>query len=306
MPVVLEGSLHHFGSAELLEFLTRRGGAGTLELESRGGRINIVFRDRTIVAVSGRGGDPKTDTIEALGWRGGTFRLVDSAAISDGFVRVTLDVVALLEEAQRAQEQLPYRPDAVIRLVDDPANQKEVSLGGLTLKLLSRLGEPRTFEDLASALGAGGRELAQKLEELERLGLVAVENNSVDGHPVDGNETPAGATDGTLMGALTAHSGEVHPLLDDVITLGRIGANAVAIADPSVSSSHARIARTSEGFVVEDLQSRNGTFVNAEKVTGPRTLADGDLLRLGRVVFTFNIARPPTAADETLTGRRSE
>ena len=70
--------------------------------------------------------------------------------------------------------------------------------------------------------------------------------------------------------------------------------------DGSVSSKHARIVRTDDGFVIEDLQSRNGTFVNGERVTeGPRKLNDGDLVRLGKVIMTFNVARETKAGETT-------
>ena len=48
--------------------------------------------------------------------------------------------------------------------------------------------------------------------------------------------------------------------------------------------------RTESGFVIEDVGSRNGTFVNSERVTGKRALLDGDVLRLGKVLLTFNVA----------------
>ena len=52
--------------------------------------------------------------------------------------------------------------------------------------------------------------------------------------------------------------------------------------------------------VLEDLQSRNGTFVNGEKVTDKRLLADGDLIRIGKVIMTFNIAREAKSGEVTL------
>jgi pSer/pThr/pTyr-binding forkhead associated (FHA) protein len=51
--------------------------------------------------------------------------------------------------------------------------------------------------------------------------------------------------------------------------------------------------------VLEDLQSRNGTFVNGEVVKEKRLLADGDLIRLGKVILTFNLAREGKAGEKT-------
>ena len=51
--------------------------------------------------------------------------------------------------------------------------------------------------------------------------------------------------------------------------------------------------------MIEDLQSRNGTFVNGEKVDKPRLLADGDVVRLGKVIMSFNIAQETVAEPKT-------
>jgi two-component system cell cycle sensor histidine kinase/response regulator CckA len=63
-------------------------------------------------------------------------------------------------------------------------------------------------------------------------------------------------------------------------TLGRSPDSTIMIDDAEVSRHHARIARTVSGFELEDLGSRNGTFVNGARVAR-HTLAPGDKLRLG-------------------------
>ena len=73
----------------------------------------------------------------------------------------------------------------------------------------------------------------------------------------------------------------------------------IVISDGSVSSRHARIVRTPEGFVIEDLQSRNGTFVNGERIVERRALADNDVVRFGRVILTFNVASEMRVGDTT-------
>jgi pSer/pThr/pTyr-binding forkhead associated (FHA) protein len=105
----------------------------------------------------------------------------------------------------------------------------------------------------------------------------------------------------TLVGSLTPDGtpDNVYPLLDSAYTLGRAPGNTISIPDGSVSSNHARILRTPEGFVLEDLQSRNGTFVNGEPVAEKRLLADGDLIRLGKIIMTFNVAREGKAGEQT-------
>jgi hypothetical protein len=105
----------------------------------------------------------------------------------------------------------------------------------------------------------------------------------------------------TLMGSLTPDDAPdtVHPLMEDVATIGRVASNTIPIQDGSISSNHARITRTDEGFFIEDLKSRNGTFVNGEKVTEKRKLADGDLVRIGKVLMTFNLASHSAPSEST-------
>jgi hypothetical protein len=105
----------------------------------------------------------------------------------------------------------------------------------------------------------------------------------------------------TFAGSLTntGESGDVHPLLDDELVIGRDPTSGVVISDGSVSSRHARILRTPEGFVIEDLQSRNGTFVNGERIVERRALADNDVVRFGRVILTFNVASEMRVGDTT-------
>ncbi|MEK6768442.1 MAG: trypsin-like peptidase domain-containing protein [Gemmatimonadota bacterium] len=51
--------------------------------------------------------------------------------------------------------------------------------------------------------------------------------------------------------------------------------------DLDASTRHAAIVKTGDSYLLRDLGSRNGTFVNGEKIEGDRTLADGDKLRFG-------------------------
>lgn len=113
--------------------------------------------------------------------------------------------------------------------------------------------------------------------------------------------TSTGIKRGTLVGSLITQGADesVHPLLDDEYVIGRDRASAIVLSDGSVSSRHARIVRMPEGFVLEDLQSRNGTFVNGERISGPRPLADKDVIRFGRVVLTFNLAAETRVGEKT-------
>ena len=71
--------------------------------------------------------------------------------------------------------------------------------------------------------------------------------------------------------------------------LGRVDEAAAWMDSPSVSRRHARIVITGNDALIEDLGSRNGTFVQGERIAAPRPLQDGDEIRLGSVVLTFRI-----------------
>jgi len=81
--------------------------------------------------------------------------------------------------------------------------------------------------------------------------------------------------------------------------LGRAPDASIWVDAPGVSRHHARLVLTGQEATVEDLGSKNGTFVGNEAVTAPRRLNDGDTIRLGPVVITFRVP-PPAGLTETV------
>jgi pSer/pThr/pTyr-binding forkhead associated (FHA) protein len=70
------------------------------------------------------------------------------------------------------------------------------------------------------------------------------------------------------------NAGQRYPLVRDSAVLGRDPACDVIVDASAVSRRHARVFRQNDKFFVEDLNSRNGTFVNGQQVLTPRELAD--------------------------------
>lgn len=62
----------------------------------------------------------------------------------------------------------------------------------------------------------------------------------------------------------------------------------IRIQDPSLSAVHGKIKKVDERFVLYDLMSDGGTYLNEKKLLRPRGLSDGDRIRLGRVEFHFH------------------
>jgi len=77
-----------------------------------------------------------------------------------------------------------------------------------------------------------------------------------------------------------------YPFLKGSITMGRQDDNTIVIDNLAVSAYHARIDKAGEDFILTDLQSTNGTFVNDQKVTSHK-LAHGDNIVIGKHVILF-------------------
>lgn len=73
--------------------------------------------------------------------------------------------------------------------------------------------------------------------------------------------------------------------LDDELTIGRAEGNKLVLNDSYVSQFHARIAPRGEAFVVEDMGSTNGTYLNKRRLTAPAELARGDRVKVGKTVL---------------------
>jgi pSer/pThr/pTyr-binding forkhead associated (FHA) protein len=81
--------------------------------------------------------------------------------------------------------------------------------------------------------------------------------------------------------------------------LGRDPEAAVWVNTSGVSRHHARVRVSGPGALIEDLGSKNGTFVRGERINGLTPLSDGDEIRLGLLVLlTIRIESP---ADTTET-----
>jgi pSer/pThr/pTyr-binding forkhead associated (FHA) protein len=75
---------------------------------------------------------------------------------------------------------------------------------------------------------------------------------------------------------------ELNP--NEELTIGRDPSNKLAFhqgEDDLVGRKHAKIIRQADGFVIVDLNSRNGTFVNNERISGPTRLKSGDVIEFG-------------------------
>ncbi|HLG14824.1 MAG TPA: DUF3616 domain-containing protein [Blastocatellia bacterium] len=91
-----------------------------------------------------------------------------------------------------------------------------------------------------------------------------------------------------LIGVLPSGEKLEHPITVKEIEIGKAPHNHIVLTDPTVSNTHAVVLMRDGGFSIVDLGSRNGTFVDGERLgTRGRTLRHGDAIQLGQTVLTF-------------------
>lgn len=80
--------------------------------------------------------------------------------------------------------------------------------------------------------------------------------------------------------------GKTYPIADGVTILGRGGDADIAIEDTGMSRHHAKITKQGSTYILQDLGSTNGTFVDGDRITSVE-LVDGAAITLGRTQATF-------------------
>ena len=93
-----------------------------------------------------------------------------------------------------------------------------------------------------------------------------------------------------------------HPLVQGANVIGRTGDADICIDRTEVSRCHARIVVQGTTVTIEDLGSKNGTYVSGERLERPLLLTSGDEIWIGRSVarFRFLIEGEPTMTEKTV------
>jgi pSer/pThr/pTyr-binding forkhead associated (FHA) protein len=135
------------------------------------------------------------------------------------------------------------------RIVRSASRDFRVGTAGAQESMILRPGD-------AAALGAGGGQRAK---------LVVLKSPALD-------------------------EGEEVPIDSLPVAIGRGGQNEVPLdGDEFASAQHARFEAKRDGVWVEDMGSTNGTFVNGARVTTPRRLSKGDVVRVGQTDFRVEL-----------------
>lgn len=81
--------------------------------------------------------------------------------------------------------------------------------------------------------------------------------------------------------------GRIYPLKDETI-IGRKTADLI-VDDPKVSTTHAKIVLEKDVYILVDFHSKNGTFVNGERIKAETPLKENDTIKVGDVVFVIKV-----------------
>jgi ABC transport system ATP-binding/permease protein len=89
----------------------------------------------------------------------------------------------------------------------------------------------------------------------------------------------------------------VFELDGDSYTIGREAGTEIVIEDPQVSRRHATLTRQGTSYLIEDIGSTNGTYVNGKRVTAPVLLVNGDMIGLADTIV-LAVQAPLTVSDD--------
>ncbi len=179
--------------------------------------------------------------------------------------------------------------------------------------------EQRTLDVLKSIISTAAKEVGLKTTGQPTITITTDEKYSTDdisvvaSHKLEpvadtqGMESPGGATldpvgsDPMPENAFLIIEGvKVFPLTEPVANIGRRLDNQLVIDDPRVSRNHVQLRSIKGRFVIFDLNSTGGTFVNGQR-TSQTVLYPGDVISLAGVALIFGQDNPPVRPDMTET-----
>ena len=171
--------------------------------------------------------------------------------------------------------------------------------------------EFRFYADVAPAVrDSGPRPMPPEGPLHTPTGAIARLSDTMHGVPLAVSRDPTPASAPALavlpLASLLVRSGALRgrrlPITLPVVNIGRADYNDLVIADPSVSTTHAKLQRKDDVWVLTDLGSTNGTYVEGEPVTGETALTPGTTLRFGDVAALFEPHDAPHPAARQATG----
>jgi chromosome segregation ATPase len=199
-----------------------------------------------------------------------------------------LDAEGMALRSEREQQQ------AVAEAAQRAALERHVALEG---EIRS---QAQTIGDLRAQLESVRTSLEQRDSLIKRLETATASSAAVLGN-IQQNLEHLGAAEPTRMLVRTQGETGIVQLLGRRTTIGRTPDNDIRIDAEFISRHHAVVLLYGSKTVIEDLNSTNGTFVNAERVNR-RTLKEGDIVTLGKSEFRYVIRTAPERPPQDRSG----
>lgn len=277
---LLDAPSRHLGLDEGTLFIQSEGSGKPVVIETAEGRVEAAGRVLIHRLVD-----------HHRNWSG-TWVLVQSgqARVDGAGSQVTLDAKqqTWIENGGRPEKPIEARRDLVgtqFYLLDDLTNGVIMDEDLLTS---GPAAQPTTFP-LALVLTLGA------VVMVGALILVAMRSRprmAPAAYPAQQSQAPASLL---IVGA----DGDGRPIpIHDSLSIGRAPDNQLPIADSQVSSHHARVVAQGGEYILEDQNSKNGTFLNDQRITVHR-LQNGDRIRVGQLTLIFQSATAPRAMPST-------
>jgi len=143
-------------------------------------------------------------------------------------------------------------------------------------------------EDLGIDPGPNLRALHERILRQEPLDTVRTARATATATAITLNQRTE-STANTAVAYLRARSGRTYPLTAATTRIGRLADNDIVLDDIDVSRHHAVVSDTGTSYVITDLRSANGVFVQGQRVRGSVVLATGDSVRISTHELIFDI-----------------
>lgn len=173
--------------------------------------------------------------------------------------------------------------------------------------------EPRVMDALRNIISAAVKDVGLQLETQPAITITTDETFSerdiaviashklepmedTKGMVIDAEKDPKNAETLPENAFLIVEGVKVYPLKDPVVNVGRRMENHLVIDDPRISRNHAQLRAINGRYVLFDLNSTGGTFVNGQR-TSQTVLYPGDVISLAGVALIFGQDNPPPRPD---------
>ena len=261
-------------------------------------------------------------------WSDGKFSYLDVMQLPEYAVTISIDLTNLIMEGARRIDEMGYftqhlpKKTAVLRVIGNPASQEKINLSLDEWNILFLINGKRSLEEVCTESKGDLLDVyrviyglyANKLIEIvsEEEAMVASIRERKEEKALILLEPPTHKLTKPDTGLLISPQAvltfkdllkvtlaqltlkkrqaeqKIFPLIEQEYLIGRQMGNDIHIADPSISNVHAKIFKGPEGYVLEDLNSRNGTFLNGVRIDR-RLLHDHDTISIGNSSLVYNI-----------------